>query len=145
QINTAGTCHLDARMVAGVLDDLPLKGLDLLFIENVGNLVCPAEFDLGETSRTMIASVAEGHDKPEKYPLIFREVDAVLLNKIDLMGHCDFDLERFQEVVTALNPGAPLIEMSCREGSGVEEWRRWVLESVVAGEPSGRDRLARHP
>jgi len=126
QINTGGSCHLTADMIASALDHLDLDELDLIIIENVGNLVCPAEFDLGETARLMIASVAEGHDKPHKYPLIFRAVDAILVNKIDLLAHCDFDLAQFHQVVSELNPAAPVIEISCREGYGVDEWCQWL-------------------
>ena len=134
QINTGGSCHLTAAMTAQALDYLDLASLDLIFIENVGNLVCPAEFDLGETGRLMIASVAEGDDKPHKYPLIFRAVDAILVNKVDLLAHCDFDLERFREVVGGLNPGAPVIELSCRDGFGLDEWCGW-LETAAKSIP----------
>ncbi len=126
QINTGGSCHLTASMVSSALDHLDLGALDLIFIENVGNLVCPAEFDLGETGRLVIASVAEGDDKPHKYPLIFRAVDAILVNKTDLVDHCDFNLDQFREVVGGLNPGAPVIELSCRESSGIDAWCGWL-------------------
>ncbi|MHB8859722.1 MAG: hydrogenase nickel incorporation protein HypB [Thermoleophilia bacterium] len=134
QINTGGSCHLTAAMISSALDHLDLDGLDLIFIENVGNLVCPAEFDLGETSRLVIASVAEGDDKPYKYPLIFRAVDAILVNKIDLVDHCDFDLDQFREVVGGLNPEAPVIELSCRESAGLEDWCGW-LETTARNIP----------
>jgi hydrogenase nickel incorporation protein HypB len=106
QINTDGGCHLTAEMVSSALEHLDLDSLDLIIIENVGNLVCPAEFDLGETTKVMIASVTEGHDKPHKYPLIFKEVDTVLVNKVDLLPYCDFDMGQFQETVWGLNPPA---------------------------------------
>jgi hydrogenase nickel incorporation protein HypB len=126
QINTDGGCHLTAEMVSSALEHLDLDSLDLIIIENVGNLVCPAEFDLGETTKVMIASVTEGHDKPHKYPLIFKEVDTVLVNKVDLLPYCDFDMGQFQETVWGLNPGATIIETSCTEGLGLEEWCSWL-------------------
>lgn len=130
QINTGGSCHLTAAMISSALDHLDLESLDLIVIENVGNLVCPAEFDLGETARIMIASVAEGHDKPYKYPLIFREVDAILINKIDLLPFCDFDLAQFRQVVKSLNPSASLIELSCKDGYGSDEFCDWLRETA---------------
>jgi hydrogenase nickel incorporation protein HypB len=131
QINTGGSCHLTAVMVASALDHLDLEALDLIIIENVGNLVCPAEFDLGEAGRLVIASVAEGHDKPHKYPLIFREVDAILVNKIDLLSYCDFNLTQFHQVVRRLNPTAAVIELSCREGYGIDEWCQWLTATAT--------------
>jgi len=133
QINTGGSCHLTANMVASALDNLDLNGLDLIIIENVGNLVCPAEFDLGESARLLIASVAEGDDKPYKYPMVFREANVILVNKTDLLTHCDFNLMRFHEAVRGLNPAAAIIELSCREGDGVDEWSRWLLAAVSGG------------
>jgi hydrogenase nickel incorporation protein HypB len=130
QINTGGSCHLTAAMIGSALDHLDLEALDLIIIENVGNLVCPAEFDLGETARMMIASVAEGHDKPYKYPLIFREVDAILINKIDLLPYCDFDLAQFRQLVLSLNPGVSLIELSCKDGYGSDELCDWFRETA---------------
>lgn len=132
QINTGGSCHLTAAMVSTALDHLDLDSLDLIIIENVGNLVCPAEFDLGESARMVIASVAEGHDKPYKYPMIFREVDAILVNKIDLLDYCDFDLAQFRQVVQGLNPVAPVMELSCRNSHGTDEWCQW-LEATALG------------
>jgi len=131
QINTGGSCHLTASMIGSALEHLDLEATDLVIIENVGNLVCPAEFDLGETSRVMISSIAEGHDKPYKYPLMFREVDAVLVNKVDLAPYCDFDMEQFRRVVGELNPEAAIIEMSCTEGQGVDEWSRWLAGAAT--------------
>ncbi|MHB1054773.1 MAG: hydrogenase nickel incorporation protein HypB [Thermoleophilia bacterium] len=131
QINTGGSCHLTAGMIGTALDHLDLPALDLIIVENVGNLVCTAEFDLGESSRVMISCITEGHDKPYKYPLMFREVDAILLNKIDLLPYCDFDMAQFRQVLSTLNPAATLIEMSCRDGSGTDAWCRW-LENMVA-------------
>lgn len=130
QINTGGSCHLTAAMISSALDHLDLEALDLIIIENVGNLVCPAEFDLGETARLMISSVAEGHDKPYKYPLIFREVEAILINKIDLLPYCDFDLTKFRQVIRSLNPSATLIELSCKDGYGADALCDWLRETA---------------
>jgi len=130
QINTGGSCHLTAGMIGEALDHLDLDALDLIIIENVGNLVCPAEFDLGESARMMIASVTEGHDKPYKYPLIFREVDAILINKIDLLPYCDFDLPQFRQLVQSLNPAASLIELSCKDGYGADEMCDWLRQTA---------------
>ena len=131
QINTGGACHLTAAMIASALTHLDLEATDLIIIENVGNLVCPAEFDLGETSKVMIASIAEGHDKPYKYPLIFKEVDMVLINKIDLIPYCDFDMDLFRRVVGELNPDAGIIELSCTDGTGIGDWSRWLIETTA--------------
>jgi hydrogenase nickel incorporation protein HypB len=127
QINTGGGCHLDAPQVQSALKQLPLDKIDLLFIENVGNLICPTGFALGEHVNTMIANVPEGHDKPIKYPGMFAAVDALLLNKIDLMPYIDFDLEAFRTGVRALNPDAPLFQVSCKTGEGIEAWAQWLL------------------
>jgi hydrogenase nickel incorporation protein HypB len=128
QINTGGGCHLDAPQVQSALQRLPLEELDLLFIENVGNLVCPTGFALGEDVNMMIAHVAEGYDKPIKYPGMFAAVDALVLNKIDLMPYLDFDLGTFCTAVRALNPDAPIFEVSCKTGEGIEAWIDWLLE-----------------
>ncbi|MCL6106977.1 MAG: hydrogenase nickel incorporation protein HypB [Actinobacteria bacterium] len=132
QINTGGSCHLTASMITSALNYLDLDVLDLIVIENVGNLVCPAEFDLGETARVMIASIAEGDDKPDKYPLMFRQVDLILLNKMDLLPYCDFDLPRFRQVVTTLNPAAPILELSCKENRGVAGWGEWLTGATAS-------------
>lgn len=128
QINTGGGCHLDAPQVQNALRQLPLSEIDLLFIENVGNLICPAGFALGEHLNLMVASIPEGHDKPIKYPGMFTVVDALLLNKIDLMPYLDFDLEAFRTAVRALNADAPLFEVSCKTGAGIEEWAEWLIQ-----------------
>src|SRR5215212_6636598 len=129
QLNTGsgfgGECHLDANMVRSALPSLPLEDLDLLVVENVGNLVCPAEFRIGEDVRAMVASVAEGDDKPLKYPLMFRACELVVINKIDLLPHVDFDLDRFHYHLDAVNAGAARMEVSARTGEGVEEFREW--------------------
>ncbi len=127
QINTGGGCHLDAPQVQSALRQLPLDQIDLLFIENVGNLICPTGFALGEHVNMMIANVPEGHDKPIKYPGMFAAVDALVLNKIDLMPYIDFDPEAFRTAVRALNPDAPLFEVSCKTGEGIEMWAEWLL------------------
>ena len=126
QINTGGGCHLDAPQVQAALRQLPLDEIDLLFIENVGNLVCPTGFALGEHVNMMIANVPEGHDKPIKYPGMFTVVDALVLNKIDLMPYLDFDREAFHTAVRALNANAPLFEISCQTGEGLAAWVEWL-------------------
>jgi hydrogenase nickel incorporation protein HypB len=131
QLNTdpgfGGECHLDANMVRSALPELALDEIDLLVIENVGNLVCPAEFRVGEDARAMIASVAEGEDKPLKYPLMFRTCELVVVNKIDLLPHLDFDLERFLHNLDSVNPGVQHALVSARTGEGVERFRDWLL------------------
>jgi hydrogenase nickel incorporation protein HypB len=130
QLNTesgfGGECHLDANMVRSALTALPLADIDLLVIENVGNLVCPAEFRVGEDARAMICSVTEGEDKPLKYPLMFRACELVVINKIDLLEHLDFDLERLLYNLDAVNPSARRIMTSARTGEGVEEFAKWL-------------------
>ena len=130
QLNTdggfGGECHLDANMVRSALPALPLDDLDLLIVENVGNLVCPAEFRIGEDARVMVSSVAEGEDKPLKYPLMFRACELVVVNKIDLLPHLDFDLDRLLANVDAVNPEARVIQTSARTGDGVDEWGEWL-------------------
>jgi hydrogenase nickel incorporation protein HypB len=135
QLNTGngfgGECHLDANMVRSALPALPLGDIDLLIIENVGNLVCPAEFRVGEDVRIMVSSVAEGEDKPLKYPLMFRACELVVINKLDLLPYVDFDMERFLHHLDAVHPGVETIQLSARTGEGVEEFREW-LERVPA-------------
>jgi hydrogenase nickel incorporation protein HypB len=128
QINTGGNCHLDAPMVRSALPSLPLNDLDLLFIENVGNLVCPAEFDLGADLAVVVASVPEGHDKPYKYPGMFASADVVLLNKCDLLQVFEFDVEYFRRGVAMVNPEAPIFQISCRTGAGMKAWTEWLLQ-----------------
>jgi hydrogenase nickel incorporation protein HypB len=131
QLNTdpgfGGECHLDANMVRSALPELPLDEIDLLVIENVGNLVCPAEFRVGEDIRAMVCSVTEGEDKPLKYPLMFRTCELVVVNKVDLLPHLDFDLDRFFENLDAVNPGVERITLSARTGEGVGAFRDWLL------------------
>ena len=131
QLNTdpgfGGECHLDANMVRTALPTLPLDRIDLLVIENVGNLVCPAEFRVGEDVRVMITSVTEGEDKPLKYPLMFRTCELVIVNKIDLLPHLDFDLDRFLYNLDQVNPEAPRLLVSAKTGEGIEDWRSWLV------------------
>ena len=135
QINTdagfGGECHLDANMVRSALPDLPLAEIDLLVIENVGNLVCPAEFRVGEDARIMVSSVTEGEDKPAKYPLMFRACELVLINKIDLLEHLDFDLELFHYKLDAVHPDVETMELSAKTGEGTDAFRDWLVR--VAG------------
>jgi hydrogenase nickel incorporation protein HypB len=137
QVNTdpgfGGECHLDANMVRSGLGELPLDDIDILIIENVGNLVCPAEFRVGEDVRVMVYSVTEGEEKPLKYPLMFRSADLVLVNKVDLLEHLDFDLERFLGNLDAVNPGVSTVLTSARTGQGVDEWCDWLGQRLENG------------
>jgi len=130
QINTDGGCHLDANMIHNVLGKLPLKDIDLLFIENVGNLICPAEFALGAHKKVVISSIPEGHDKPFKYPLMFHIADAVLINKIDLSPYLNFDTEIFSKAVKGMNKGAEIFSVACTTGQGIEQWVSWLLAQI---------------
>ena len=132
QLHTGGMCHLDAEMTRQGLAGLGTGGLDLVILENVGNLVCPAEFDTGAVKNTMILSVPEGHDKPLKYPLMFRICDAVLINKIDVMPYFDFDMGKCREYVALRNPNARVIPICARTGEGIDEWADWLKEQVRA-------------
>jgi hydrogenase nickel incorporation protein HypB len=135
QLNTdggfGGECHLDANMVRSALGDLPLAELDLLVIENVGNLVCPAEFRVGEDAKAMVCSVTEGEDKPLKYPLMFRSCELVVVNKVDLLPHLDYDLDTLLLNIRSVNPEAEVIQTSARTGEGVERFRHWLLHEVA--------------
>ncbi len=126
QINTGGGCHLDANMVENALNNLKLNEIDLLFIENVGNLVCPAAFRLGEHKRVVLLSVPEGDDKPIKYPMMFTESEAVVINKIDLMPLLDFDLDAFKRKVIGLNPDVEIFQLSAKTGQGLDPWLSWL-------------------
>lgn len=130
QINTGGGCHLDANMIDSALECLDLMSLDMIIIENVGNLVCPAEFDIGEDLKATVLSITEGDDKPLKYPLIFKEASAVLLNKIDLLPYTNFDLESAQKDITSIHPGVTLLQVSCQTSAGLEGWYQWLIEQV---------------
>ena len=125
-----GECHLDANMVRSALPEVPLDEIDLLIVENVGNLVCPAEFRIGEDARVMVASVTEGEDKPLKYPLMFRTCDLVLVNKIDLLPHLDFEMDAFLANLDAVHPDVPRLRTSARTGEGIEAWRDWLVEAA---------------
>jgi hydrogenase nickel incorporation protein HypB len=126
QIQTAGGCHLEANLVAQAVDNFNLDALDILLIENVGNLVCPVEFDLGECHRVAVVSTPEGSDKPAKYPKLFRTADLVVLNKIDLTPYVQFDKNRFQDYLDKLKPGVPLLETSCTTSEGITPWSHWL-------------------
>lgn len=130
QINTGGSCHLEARQVNTALKHVDLDQIDLVIVENVGNLVCPAEFKLGEDLKVMILSVAEGHDKPLKYPLMFSESHVLIVNKIDLITHTDFDMETLEEMVRKMNPGVVIFKVSCRTGEGLDAWTDFLVEKV---------------
>lgn len=132
QVNTGGQCHLDAVMLQGALEQLDLRGIDLLLVENVGNLICPASFDLGTHRNVLIASVPEGDDKPYKYPGMYRGVDALVINKTDLQPYVEFDMDYFRRGVEVLNAELATFPMSCRSGEGVQEWLDWVVEQVAA-------------
>jgi len=130
QINTGGACHLDSNMVQEALKNLEFQNLNLLFIENVGNLVCPAEFSLGENFKAMILSVAEGDDKPLKYPLMFRESSVLLINKIDLLPFCDCQPSLIEERALKINPRLTIFRVSCRTGEGLDQWADWLRHRV---------------
>jgi hydrogenase nickel incorporation protein HypB len=130
QINTGGACHLESDMIKRALEALPLDELDLIIVENVGNLVCPTDFYLGENAKVMILSVPEGHDKPYKYPGIFQVSEAVILNKVDTMPVFDFDEAEFTEVVHSLNPKAPIFRIAATKGEGVAEWAEWLAARI---------------
>jgi len=130
QINTGGACHLDSNMVQEALKDLDIQDLDLLFIENVGNLVCPAEFHLGENFKAMILSVAEGDDKPLKYPMMFQESRILLINKMDLLPFCDCDVNLMEERARKINPSLQIFRVSCRTGEGLENWIAWLRDEI---------------
>ena len=130
-INTEGGCHLDSHSISKVLDSFDLDNLDLLFVENVGNLICPSQFDLGETFKLAVVSTAEGDDKPAKYPMLFRDARAVLLNKIDLIPYTNFSYESFRNDLTAINAGIPLFEISCTRGDGMNDWYSWIENQLL--------------
>ena len=134
QINTGGQCHLDAPMVEGGLAQLPLEELQLIIVENVGNLVCPAAFDIGTHFNIVIASVPEGDDKPYKYPQIYRGIDALILNKIDLLPYIDFDMEYFRRGIQMLNPDVTIFPLSCKTDEGMEAWVEWLEKKVASGQ-----------
>jgi hydrogenase nickel incorporation protein HypB len=132
QINTGGACHLESDMIQRAVAALPVEDLDLIIVENVGNLVCPTEFDLGENAKVMILSVPEGHDKPYKYPAIFSRSEAIILNKYDTIEFFDFDEAEFREVVGKLNGAAPIFPMAATKGDGVDAWAEWLAARIDA-------------
>ncbi|MEJ2183213.1 MAG: hydrogenase nickel incorporation protein HypB [Nitrospirota bacterium] len=136
QINTGGACHLDASMVREALEGMDLGALDMLVIENVGNLVCPAEFQVGEHAKAMILSLSEGHDKPLKYPLMFQQSQALVINKMDLLPHVDADVGKIKKDALSLNPALRVFEVSCKTGEGLTEWTGWLKELHAARLPS---------
>ena len=127
QINTGGACHLDGNMVRGALKEFDLNQIDILIVENVGNLVCPAEFNIGENDKAMIISVTEGDDKPKKYPLMFQVSTVLLLNKIDLLPYLNFDMERFHDDALKVNPKLKIMPISCTIGEGIDAWFEWIV------------------
>lgn len=130
-INTEGGCHLDSHSISKVLDSFDLDNLDVLFVENVGNLICPSQFDLGETFKLAVVSTAEGDDKPGKYPMLFREARAVLLNKIDLIPYTNFNFDSFISDLKKINAQIPLFEISCTRGDGLDGWFRWIEDQIL--------------
>jgi len=130
QINTGGTCHLDANMVSNALSNVPLQDIELLFIENVGNLICPASFALGEHKKVLISSLPEGDDKPFKYPLMFDIADVVVINKIDLLPYLKFDTEAFCQAIKGINEKVKIFPISCATGQGIQEWTSWLLTQM---------------
>ncbi|HXX81337.1 MAG TPA: hydrogenase nickel incorporation protein HypB [Thermodesulfovibrionales bacterium] len=126
QINTGGACHLDANMISEVLSEIPLEDLDVLIVENVGNLVCPAEFKLGEDIKAMVLSITEGHDKPLKYPMMFQESAALVLNKVDLLPYVNVDMDKLKKDAISLNPELKIFEVSCKTGEGLHRWTEWL-------------------
>ena len=129
-INTEGGCHLDSNSISKVLDSFDLDNLDVLFVENVGNLICPSQFDLGESFKLAVVSTTEGDDKPAKYPMLFREAKAVLLNKIDLIPYTNFNYDNFSSDLKKLNGQIPVFEISCTRGDGLREWYKWIEEHI---------------
>jgi hydrogenase nickel incorporation protein HypB len=130
-INTEGGCHLDSHSISKVLPSFDLDQLDILFVENVGNLICPSQFDLGETFKIAVVSTTEGDDKPGKYPMLFREAKAVLLNKIDLIPYTNFSTNSFKEDLQNINGQVPLFEISCTRGDGLELWYKWMEDQIA--------------
>jgi len=130
QINTGGACHLDANMIQSALEQVTLDGCNLLIVENVGNLVCPAEFELGEHKKVMILSVTEGDDKPLKYPLMFQKSSVLIINKIDLLPYVTCDVDKIKRVVRELNPQIEIFEVSCKTGEGIDQWLEWLKNQI---------------
>lgn len=129
-INTEGGCHLDSHSISKVLGSFSLKDIDVLFVENVGNLICPSQFDLGETFKLAVVSTAEGDDKPAKYPMLFREAEAVILNKTDLIPYTNFNIGKFRSDLRNINAGVPLFEVSCTRGDNMKTWYDWIRTRI---------------
>lgn len=136
QINTGGQCHIDASMLRSALEKLDLTKFDLLLVENVGNLICPASFKLGTDKNILIASIPEGDDKPYKYPAMYQDVDALIINKVDLLPYIDFKMDYFKKGVEMLNPGLITFPISCKTGEGLEAWIQWLTDQIRAGDSS---------
>lgn len=132
QLNTQGACHIEAMSIKNIIKEFNLDELDIIIVENIGNLVCPAEFDTGSSKNAMILSIPEGHDKPLKYPLIFSIVDVVLINKIDAIEYFDFDVELVKEYIKKINPNIQVITISAKTGQGIDEWANWIRKEVKA-------------
>lgn len=132
QINTGGGCHLDSKMIGKVLPEFDCQATDLMVVENVGNLVCPADFDLGEAFKVIVLSIVEGDDKPAKYPVIFRNAKAVVLNKMDLEAFTDVNMDNMKKDILTINPDIHIFEVSCRNGKGLQEWTSWLRQEVAA-------------
>jgi len=130
QINTGGECHLEANMIYRALSNLPLQDIELLFIENVGNLICTAEFALGAHRKVLVSSTPEGDDKPFKYPLMFHKVDVVLINKIDLLPHLKFDIQAYSQAIKGINEKAEIFQISCTTGQGIDQWLSWLQNQM---------------
>ena len=130
QINTGGQCHIDANMLLSALNELDLNSFDLLLVENVGNLICPASFQLGTDKNILVASIPEGDDKPYKYPAMYQDVDALIINKIDLLPYVDFDMEYFKQGVQILNPDLVTFPISCKTGEGIPDWVDWLKKEI---------------
>lgn len=130
-INTEGGCHLDSHSISKALSHFDLDKTDIIFVENVGNLICPSQFDLGETFKIAIVSTAEGDDKPAKYPMVFREARAVILNKTDLLPYTNFSMDGFRRDLSMINPHYTLFELSCTKGDGLDDWHRWIKTQVI--------------
>ena len=130
QINTGGQCHIDANMLQNALNRLDLESFDLLLVENVGNLICPASFQLGTDKNVLIASIPEGDDKPYKYPAMYQDVDALIINKIDLLPYVNFDMDYFKKGVQILNPDLVTFPLSCQTGEGIQDWIKWLTTAI---------------
>ncbi len=144
QITTGGACHLDARMIERALADWPLESLDTLLVENVGNLVCPSSYDLGEAAKIVVLSSAEGEDKPLKYPSIFFKAELLILNKTDLLPYVSFDMGKARANALEVHPGMEIVEVSCKTGAGLDDWMNWLSRRRSGASPRSRPAVAPH-